>query len=274
MPSVTTWDDLLRPGDAASFFDRVPLPEFDASSLSYSSSNAWWLAELSRIIYRHDVEEEPDPPKPRRSTFLARAGLHQLAFFESREAGTQAFLVESTGARRFAALVFRGTERDPRDVASDLETLSTRIAGTDVCIHEGFKEGLEAVWPTVARELERLACPVFYAGHSLGAALATLAASHRPPKAVYTFGSPRVGNEAFVATLRSVAVYRVVDGTDIVTTLPPEIAGFRHAGELHQLGTGSLARTRLDPWIRLRRLFGPPTPLADHAPINYVDRIR
>jgi triacylglycerol lipase len=180
---VTTWKDLLRPGDATSFFDREPLPTFDPSLTLYSPANAWWLAELSRLIYRHDVEEEPTPPRPTRGSFLAKVGLQQLAFFNSERTSTQAFLVRSTGAARWAALVFRGTEQDVRDFRSDLETLPIRVGGDGARVHEGFEIALDAVWPEILLELTKLDCPVFYAGHSLGAALATLAAARRRPQA-------------------------------------------------------------------------------------------
>ena len=273
MPRITTWSDLLRPGDATAFFDRVPLPEFDASLASYSPANAWWLAELSRLIYRHDIEEEPVPPEPSRSSFLATVGLRQVAFFQSLNVGTQGYLVESTGRLRFAALVFRGTEDKLRDFVTDLETYPTRVAAPDVRVHDGFEDALDEVWSSVSRELANLQCPVFYAGHSLGAALATIAASRRPPTAVYTFGSPRVGNKAFAATLRSVALYRIVDDIDVVTTLPPEELGFTHVGALYKIGTRPRAGVSLNPWHWVRRLMAPPRSLADHAPINYVRRI-
>jgi triacylglycerol lipase len=274
MPEVTTWKDLLRPGDATSFFDRDPLPPFDSNLRAYSAGNAWWLAELSRLIYRHDIEEPPTPPGPARSSFLTKVGLRQLAFFNSERAGTQAFLVRSTGSAQFAALVFRGTEEDVRDTLHDLETLPIRVASNDVRVHEGFESALDAVWPAILRELEKLDCPFFYSGHSLGAALATLAASRCSPHAAYVFGSPRVGNELFAAKLESVALYRVVDDADVVTVLPPEAFGFRHAGELHRIGPQPEAPVGFDPLMWFRRLVGPPKPFADHAPINYVDRLR
>jgi hypothetical protein len=270
---VTTWSDLLHPGDALSFFDRAPRPEFGASLTSYCPATAWWLAELSRLVYRHDVGE-PDPLQPSRTSFLAAVGLRQIAFFQSRQVGTQAFLVETISAPRFAALVFRGTEQNFCDWVTDLKTVPTQIATSDVRVHDGFEEALDAVWSSVSRALADLDCPVFYAGHSLGAALATIAASRRPTEAVYTFGSPRVGNKAFAALLRSVALYRIVDDTDIVTTLPLEEMGFTHVGELHQIGTEPPARVASNPWNWIRRLTAPPRSLADHAPINYVRRIR
>ena len=270
---MTTWKDLLRPGDATTFFDREPLPVFDASLRAYSPANAWWLAELSRLIYQHDVEEEPNPPRPTRTSFLAKVGLRQLAFFNSERTGTQAFLVQSTSAALWAALVFRGTEQDVRDFRSDLETLPIRVGGDGARVHEGFEEGLNSVWREILPELTKLDCPVFYAGHSLGAALATLAAARRRPQAAYVLGSPRVGNEEFAAALSSVALYRVVDDTDVVTDLPPEWIGFRHAGELHRIGPRPEGQARFDPLAWLRSLAGPPKRLADHAPINYVERL-
>jgi pimeloyl-ACP methyl ester carboxylesterase len=225
------------------------------------------------LIYRHDIEEEPAPPQPSRASFLATVGLRQVAFFQSPRVGTQAFLVESDRSPRFAALVFRGTEQQFNDVLADLETYPKRVSAPDVRVHDGFEEALDAVWSSVSHELANLECPVFYAGHSLGAALSTLAASRRPPRAVYTFGSPRVGNEAFAATLGSVALHRVVDDIDVVTTLPPEELGFTRVGEFHQIGTLQRGRVSLNPWHWVRRLMAPPRSLADHAPINYVRRI-
>jgi triacylglycerol lipase len=271
MTLVTTWRDLLRPGDATTFFTRDPRPRFDPALRVYDAANAWWLAELCRLIYRHDVEEQQPPPQPTRSSFLTKVGLRQVAFFDDPATGTQAFLVKSDGAAPFTALVFRGTEQDLRDVLRDLETLQTPIGDAGIRVHDGFLRALDGVWGGILPALESLPGPVFYAGHSLGAALATLAASRRVPDAVYAFGSPRVGNRPFADSLAAVRLYRVVDDADLVTTLPPEQLGFRHAGELHRLLPSR--GLKFNPLRWLQGLLGPPKRLADHAPINYVDRI-
>ena len=45
----------------------------------------------------------------------------------------------------------------------------------------------------------------------------------------YTFGQPRVGNEAFANVFKTlVSEYRVVHYADIVPHLPPEVLGFHH----------------------------------------------
>ncbi|KAF9617504.1 hypothetical protein IFM89_036708 [Coptis chinensis] len=66
-------------------------------------------------------------------------------------------------------------------------------------------------------------------GHSLGAALALLAAdelstcdANVPPIAVYSFGGLRVGNRGFANRITSnwVKVLRVVNSQDVVTRVP------------------------------------------------------
>ena len=266
MQTTTSWQDLLHPGDATDFFLRRPFPEFDPASSAYSPVNALWLAELSRLIYRHDTEEESLPPQPTRTSYLANAGFKQRQFFLSRETDTQAMLVEFEGALPFAVLVFRGTEQNIKDYLTDLEFGQLLLGKNKKDVHAGFTEALDSVWREIDAELTQLNYPIFYTGHSLGAALATLAAARHAPSAVYTFGSPRVGNQAFIDSLCNVPIYRIVDDEDVVTTVPSEELGFRH------IGTELLLLAPIHEFS-IDGFFGPPKPLSDHAPINYVDRI-
>jgi triacylglycerol lipase len=127
---------------------------------------------------------------------------------------------------------------------------------------------VDSVWDEIERQLTVLSCPLFYTGHSMGAALAAIAAFRHPPQAVYTFASPRIGNDALVTSLAQVPIYRVVDDQDAVTLLPPKLLGFRHVGALQLLRGPEENRSFWDAIVT-----GPPKPLADHAPVNYVDRI-
>lgn len=263
----TTWRELQHPGDATDFFTRTPLPPFEPDANGYSQGNALWLAELSRLVYRHDAEEDSPVPQPTRTSYLEKAGMRQRRFFNDYDTDTQAMLVEPQSAAAFAILVFRGTEQHPRDYLTDLEIGKLSLSGDKKEIHEGFEEALNSVWGKISVELSRLTCPVFYTGHSLGGALATLAAARIAPKALYTFGSPRVGNAAFAAPLDNLPHYRVVDDQDIVPTVPPEALGFRHVGAELKLAAPPQNYSILD------RLLKPPKFLADHAPVNYVDRI-
>ena len=73
-----------------------------------------------------------------------------------------------------------------------------------------------------------------FAGHSLGAAVATLAASmfQGSQPTLVTFGSPRVGDADFVAGLARVTPLRHVECCDIVTRVPPEIFDREHIHDL------------------------------------------
>ena len=272
---ITTWQDLMFPGAATDFFRRRTLDPFEPSVTAFRRSNAVWLAELSRIVYRHDVPESA-PPSPTRSSYLAAVGLRQRGFFASDRTGTQAMLVESVGGPAFAVLVFRGTETGQgRDVRTDLQLLEHGIGALPaegVHVHEGFRKALESVWSDIETALAALECPCFYAGHSLGAALATLAAARRRPTAVFAFGSPRVGNAGFVESLAGVDIHRVVDDLDLVTRVPFKALNFAHAGQEHVLAAPKWHLT-FDPREWIARFRSPPKPLADHAPVNYVDRL-
>jgi triacylglycerol lipase len=113
MPT-TTWQDLLDPGGATDFFSRREFPPFEPeAAVEYNHANALWLAELSRLAYRHDVEEDKPVPQPTRTSFLEKAGLKQRAFFVSPKTDTQAMLIEPMVSPPFAVLVFRGHPEKP-----------------------------------------------------------------------------------------------------------------------------------------------------------------
>ena len=71
---------------------------------------------------------------------------------------------------------------------------------------------------------------VWFAGHSLGAAVATLAAARwhlrapERPKTLYTFAPPRVGDAAFAAVCEEgFPVFRYVHDRDMVARVPPTV---------------------------------------------------
>ena len=81
-----------------------------------------------------------------------------------------------------------------------------------------------------------------FTGHSLGGALATFAGVDvkeqiptSNPASMYTFGSPRTGNQAFsdhvFALFGSDGYQRVTHYNDVVPHLPPTPFGFNHAGD-------------------------------------------
>ena len=254
---------LYRPGDAARFFPRgVPR---NAAAL---------CAEMSRLAYCRDHETV--------ERNLADIGFPDPLHFD--EGGTQATLAVGEKA---AVLAFRGTEGDdPTDVIMDALIKPDRWKPGGR-VHFGFAKALDQVWPKIEPQLEPLDVDVFFTGHSLGAALATLAATLHQPTGLFTYGSPRVGDAAFCDTLAGTNIQRYVNCLDLVCQVPPR--PYQHVGALHYIdrhGNVSVepdaaavdrdqARARIEYFAKPAWRFGnlPVRDLADHAPINYVSAL-
>ncbi|GFR44840.1 hypothetical protein Agub_g6182, partial [Astrephomene gubernaculifera] len=94
---------------------------------------------------------------------------------------------------------------------------------------------------------------VLVTGHSLGGALATLAAyelaERRTPArsrqsiSLYTFGAPRVGNRAFAAEFDGLVpdAWRVTNSNDIIPSVP-RLMGYCHVGRAVRLGADGRLR--------------------------------
>jgi len=146
-------------------------------------------------------------------------------------------------------LAFRGSEESGvADWLTDLKFIQKAYPYTpegdkQVKVHGGFIWAYESVRDAVQHQIrENKLNKVVLTGHSLGAALATLASFDfkvaEPDKEVhcYTFGSPKVGNRKFVDAYnrRVPDTFRFVNGSDLIPRLPP--MGYDHVGLLHLLG--------------------------------------
>jgi hypothetical protein len=247
------------------------------------TSEAALCAELSRLSYApFDSDAET---KREVEAALRRIGFYVCTFFSA--GGTQAFLACDT-ANALSVLVFRGTEPKRVDWWTDLQAWPCAWPEGGR-VHEGFAEALGQVWPQLAPQVEAAPGRRIYTGHSLGAALATLAASRLAPDALYTFGSPRVGDAAFLKTIASVEAYRYTNCCDLICRVPIALFGYRHHGRSiyldrwgaqHPAGEyrGGLLdrlRARLSyatrwSWRRGTLWF---RDLADHAPVNYFSAL-
>lgn len=110
-------------------------------------------------------------------------------------------------------------------------------------VHVGFRDGVAAVEPAVARfvALASTRRAVWVTGHSLGGALALLGAARLKAANispfVYTYGQPRVGLADFAeryALELPERTWRFVNQMDIVTRIPPDPI-FRHTGGVKRI---------------------------------------
>jgi triacylglycerol lipase len=174
--------------------------------------------------------------------------------------GAQAYLLRSVTQ---SVLVFRGTEMKGNDLLADLKM--RRVEEGTGSVHRGFKAELDKLWGDISSHLH--ASPphlvLFITGHSLGAAMATIAAGRLQKDMIVqiiTFGSPRVGNQDFADSIKCDHV-RVVNGIDFITKNPLWVLGYRHTGTLHYLSFDAKLlfkmgwRVLTDIYRSLRRAF-------------------
>ena len=133
-------------------------------------------------------------------------------------------------------LCFRGTEPDElSDVLADLNAIP-RGAMTHGLVHSGFRNELDKLWNQIQlHRAKHTKKKLYITGHSLGAAMATIACSRfeeiEDVEHLTTFGSPRVGTRRFVKNIRTKHT-RVVNNNDLVTRVPLWIMGYKHHGDL------------------------------------------
>ncbi|HEX6269946.1 MAG TPA: lipase family protein [Anaerolineales bacterium] len=244
---------------------------------AYSDRMAWILSSMSHLAYERFEDDEKA-----RELFVAKlegGGFRLVETYNSKQTDTQAFLAAND---EYAVLAFRGTEVTKRqDVKTDI--LANQIRVLEGRVHSGFRKAYESVAKDIEKSILSLEeIPLYITGHSLGAALATVATQrleHRPKfrnriAACYTFGSPRVGNSHYDTEFKS-PIYRMVNTTDIVTVIPLLAMGYIHIGDVRFLGRldGDFRRGipllhRLFFFVAgIIKLFGPW--VGDHAIVEY-----
>ncbi len=114
-----------------------------------------------------------------------------------------------------------------------------------VKMHRGFINAYLSVRDEIHAHVQKSKTAQYrITGHSLGGAIAALCAvdlqynfGQKIAIDVYTFGAPRVGNDAFSDSYnrRIPNTWRVVNGWDAVTGLPAPWQGYRHVEETVKL---------------------------------------
>ena len=272
IPYSASMASLLRPGEGGPFFEHRP------------RSLEALAVELARLAYCYlgdsGIEIE---------TALRPVGL-RLEDSPYDDGNTQAYIAASDHLR---VLVFRGSD-DLRAWQTNIRTRPVPWPGPGL-VHEGFAEAFEACWPQLAAIVATKRAdsrPLIVTGHSLGGALATLAAARVHDALLYSFGAPRVGNRAFAFSMdqRSERLHRYINYRDPVPLLPPGLLGYRHCGRGYYIAkdgrVGALPPARRRNSVRDMRVVldrlvqainepdGARNDLTDHAALNYVSSLR
>ncbi len=208
----------------------------------------WILANMSHMAYydREQIES-------RLKDFDM-----EIKFYQDGEGG-EAFLAIDKDK---AFLSFRGTvPSDLDDLLVDANFFQKKYKGA--YLHKGFLEATESLWMNkeIEKDLKQLGNRKIYAaGHSLGGAMAVIAAMNYDFEKVVTFGEPRVGTNLCNPLKDQSGHIRFVNGSDLVTTIPPESPAYIHHG-----------REKLIPVVND---YKSNDSYLDHSIINYADRIK
>jgi hypothetical protein len=217
-----------------SLYPKTALDTFNKAETEFDLRNARPMMWLSQLAY-----ETADKSKVQD---ILKAWELKLLGFESNDPITglppgSACVVVAEG-RGATFVCFAGT--DPLKVEDWITDF--RIRRKAMTLHSGFRTAVESVWKAVEAAIQSRPPeqPLFFTGHSLGGALAIIAAERAlrelkvQAKAVYTFGSPRAGGAEFVKSYTPKlgdSTFRVIHGTDLVAAVPPSLMGdFHHVG--------------------------------------------
>jgi len=220
-----------------SFLTKLPIELYNTSAFDrftggsdFNIGNAKAMAWMSQLAYETD---EPDKIK----TIVKSFGLDPVEggviVRESKTvlpvASTHCFVASHPNA---VIVAFAGT--DPVSLANWISDFDAHL-DKDTGTAEGYRVAADVIWPDLKRLLGKSVPPggkIFVTGHSLGGALAVLIAEHIDTElgddmvveAVYTFGMPRVGNQAVADSYNAhlgQRTYRLVHGEDLVPTVAP-----------------------------------------------------
>lgn len=221
------------------FLVRLPIGLYPADAFAGCVPGAFSLGTARAAVWASQLAYEDEIDKI--DAILAGWDAQRLVSFDPPATtilpitGTRGLVFECRGVR---VLAFSGT--DPLNLAHWLTDIN--FVQTAEGIHGGFDAALDAAWEEVTAALRGLEprLPLLVTGHSLGGALAVLAARRLLAELglasdVYTFGMPRVGSPEFAADYNGVLgdrTFRLVHGEDVVPTVPPSELTFHHVGRL------------------------------------------
>jgi len=225
------------------------------------SGNAYWMARLSKEVYLKKSEGNQIPDETQILKNLREDDDKFISVFGVDNDSAQAALIEH---EEYLCIAFRGTN-ELKDWLDNINIFSTKVLFGE--FHRGFWNSVEDVWKPIdvkCRDLQMLRKrPIFITGHSLGGAMATIAAAKfihedKPFTSVYTFGQPRVMSQTtaqiFNVECKS-RFFRFHNNNDIVTRVPSRLMGYSHIGSYLYITEEEVICPEIGFWFRFVDCF-------------------
>ena len=253
-------------------------------------ARSYIMAELADVAYEN-IQKAAQKAKDK--------GFKLVELYEHENAQCYRFVSDHD-----IVIASRGTEMTIEDIAADLKFRRIRAcmdcADVPGLVHRGFQGEALKLWEKVRWDIlagnDGGSHKLWFTGHSLGAAIATLLATyaHQNEDALntaglVTFGSPRVGNRTFTKFIDKVIPesIRWVNNDDVVTKVPINLFGrYSHCGHLMYLKKDGTCLSDVS-WLKifadraLGRLyhifccrFLSFSDVSDHSINNYLHKIQ
>lgn len=245
---------------------------FAPEAINYHPANAYWLAYCADRAYKGEGYLEKHS--------LNSWGFDQFDFIKRSD--TQCFVASTD---KFVIVTFRGTEKNSvKDIVTDLDMGFSK--GYNGRVHSGFKDAYEGVKEKLELKLAEHQArekTVWVSGHSLGGALAVLAAHDLHEKdyrvhGLYTIGQPRVGDSSFTKSLDTLMqdrYFRFSHKDDKAPGVPDKKLGYKHGGKnIYILSRSRLALRRKKSNKVTRFIKSLVNTLSAHSSSNYAKAIR
>ncbi|ARV58604.1 hypothetical protein BZZ01_08110 [Nostocales cyanobacterium HT-58-2] len=271
----------------------ISFASFNSQASTYDANNAYLLAQICVQSYRRKQveklggkDENNDDWRKRVKQEASAWGFASDRVYCFNNLGAQAILLSDAEK---VIVAFRGSEE-----LSDWEVNLNRLKNQDfcnkynLCLHTGFCNYLNNIWKpykdpqgkTEAKGIKAIlqeemqnspnAKSLWFTGHSLGGAVAVLAAATSiffdelpfEISGIYTYGQPRVGDLRFAKLYNSQLkskTFRFVNNNDVVTKIPTwaPLFFFYHVGQIKYLTQDGeiLDFEKLNWWQKWQEIF-------------------
>lgn len=295
IPGICNISHIFPPYREYQWFEGLnstPKLTIDLQSQQFSTVNAWFFSELCALIY--------DNEDFNRKILCEKLHIANSDIQWFHHQGNEAMLInyqhaqivvfQGTHFPRLSFINFSSVIRTAENILLDdlviehsEQTVANGRQSAQVNLHKGFVKALgnekdeNSLWGQIVKHLDNNK-PLWLTGHSLGGAMANIAAMQMPQNVagLYTYGAPCVGDEKakqWQQTQLKDKFYRYVNGTDIVcnimttTKFRRHFDYYNHAGELKTINV----QGDLGPFNFIERLMDK-TDLSfiDHSPVYYM----